>query len=873
MPEVSAISVANAQSTGSGPDGSSQPRARRRGGPRKPANLSQTRAEDAASTEGSDLRGQADGARRLRKPRAQETRKDGQLGEPSTPNAERLEGPSGGQRKRRGPPKAKQEGPGVQGASGSTQPPRHQQPKHSTDARPGEHRIAPQSNQATPIDESSAQAKRPRRPRGRKFHGELTEGTPGESNRQDVPSSEKYRTSVPKKDDLTSRLIYDLSTPPYPDCLICFAPITPMQPTWSCSPSNPTLAATDDESGLSGGGSRADTSAQCCWMTFHLKCIRSWAAKSVKDVVEAWRARGEEREVIGVFAARLRIPSRRDWLRLTHVPTHALARVLVVTRVRSIAILVLALPVRRADVRSAVGITYARKPATLDEREMGCGEGEEKECMVLEDGKEERWIDSLNTLLPGRSIVAFTVVPNLAIHLRLLPSLAHGRHQSSPTAPAANTLSRRPQRRSSLLAQFSLWKAASTCVLHDAIRGPVHHAPLPSSARADADPQLARSAVLKIKPALALVPVVRRALMWISSANVPANHLRLSLQPTSASLWPSFDPPCMPRGPDSMPAVPILDQQDFWLAVSTTASDFVMAMLVVRVTHPAASPESSACLLSTHAPWPVMLPPPATSRNPVVQLSPSLVLAAEFASREGGQQPKCTNECAIAKRNARLAEALNINPDRANSRLNQVTYNDDLVAFARVNAKFCSIVEKSFADFLASDKKSQILPHMPEAKRKFVHDLAAVYRIDTQMVDQEPHRSVQLLRRIDSRVPSPLLSSVIAPPSTSASLGKLTDLRTGLQPLSRPGSSRVSPSPSPAPGSSGVGAGKGWTSVVARPPQAAPTPSGWSTLPVRTQTPGRSTPSPGPPRIASVPPPQPPPANTEDVPDNWEDET
>ena len=50
--------------------------------------------------------------------------------------------------------------------------------------------------------------------------------------------------------------------------------------------------------------------------------------------------------VLGVFAARLRIPSRRDWLRLTHVPTHALARVLVVTRVRSIAIPVLALPAR-----------------------------------------------------------------------------------------------------------------------------------------------------------------------------------------------------------------------------------------------------------------------------------------------------------------------------------------------------------------------------------------------------------------------------------------------------------------------------------------------------------------------------------------------
>ena len=32
---------------------------------------------------------------------------------------------------------------------------------------------------------------------------------------------------------------------------------------------------------------------KCCWTTFHLKCVRSWAAKSVKDVEEALRGRGE----------------------------------------------------------------------------------------------------------------------------------------------------------------------------------------------------------------------------------------------------------------------------------------------------------------------------------------------------------------------------------------------------------------------------------------------------------------------------------------------------------------------------------------------------------------------------------------------------
>lgn len=45
-----------------------------------------------------------------------------------------------------------------------------------------------------------------------------------------------------------------------------------------------------------------------------------------------------------------------------------------------------------------------------------------------------------------------------------------------------------------------------------------------------------------------------------------------------------------------------------------------------------------------------------------------------------------------------------------------------------------------FDSFITSERKSQVLPYMPEARRKFVHDLAAVYRMDTQMVDQEPHR-------------------------------------------------------------------------------------------------------------------------------------
>ena len=84
------------------------------------------------------------------------------------------------------------------------------------------------------------------------------------------------------------------------------------------------------------------------------------------------------------------------------------------------------------------------------------------------------------------------------------------------------------------------------------------------------------------------------------------------------------------------------------------------------------------------------------------------------------------------------------------------------------------------------------------------------------MVDEEPHRSVQLIRRIDSRIPSPLLSASVASQSVSSSttsLGKLADLRAPLaqmpRPASGPGRSQTS---SPAPP---LGAGsRGWTSVV-----------------------------------------------------------
>jgi len=167
-----------------------------------------------------------------------------------------------------------------------------------------------------------------------------------------------------------------------------------------------------------------------------------------------------------------------------------------------------------------------------------------------------------------------------------------------------------------------------------------------------------------------------------------------------------------------------------------------------------------------------------------------------------------------------------------------VTYSDELIGFARGNSKFLPIVEKAFADFIASEKRTQVLPHMPPDRRKFVHDLAAVYRMDTQMVDQEPHRSVQLLRRVDTRVPTPVLSAFIASIVSPPSLGKLADFRALKGTASNSSSSpwrTNGTTPSPKPLTSGGGSvaptltpsnQRGWTAVVANPvrPVAAPRP-------------------------------------------------
>ena len=61
--------------------------------------------------------------------------------------------------------------------------------------------------------------------------------------------------------------------------------------------------------------------------------------------------------------------------------------------------------------------------------------------------------------------------------------------------------------------------------------------------------------------------------------------------------------------------------------------------------------------------------------------------------------PKCTNECGIAKRNAKLADALGITPE-SREKVSAVSYHEELVASAKSNHKFLGVVEKALAEYV-----------------------------------------------------------------------------------------------------------------------------------------------------------------------------
>ncbi|KAI5997081.1 hypothetical protein EDD15DRAFT_392135 [Pisolithus albus] len=177
---------------------------------------------------------------------------------------------------------------------------------------------------------------------------------------------------------------------------------------------------------------------------------------------------------------------------------------------------------------------------------------------------------------------------------------------------------------------------------------------------------------------------------------------------------------------------------------------------------PAACPETGPCLT------PVTLTCPCGNRRSTVPCS----------NKE--QRLACNEDCAVRKRNEKPSEAFGISREKREEMAAgpKAIWSDELVDFyarATANAKFVRLMEDTLAEFVKSSRRTQVLQCMTAERRKFVQGLASVYRVDTTEVDQEPPRSVRLIRRIDTRIPVPLLSQSAV---SAASSSKLVDLRS-----------------------------------------------------------------------------------------------
>ncbi|EPQ28274.1 uncharacterized protein PFL1_04101 [Pseudozyma flocculosa PF-1] len=155
---------------------------------------------------------------------------------------------------------------------------------------------------------------------------------------------------------------------------------------------------------------------------------------------------------------------------------------------------------------------------------------------------------------------------------------------------------------------------------------------------------------------------------------------------------------------------------------------------------------------------------------------------------------KCNDSCIIAERNAKLAEALGLNPAEKAA---PAAYEHETLQFYSVpaNRKFCEEVEATLNDFIRSPRAGMILPPANKLQRKFTHELAAVYKLATESLDSEPRRSVSVRRKQDSRIPKPLISEAFAAAKATLMATQMSGSKGsgGLAQLRRPGTEAPKP--------------------------------------------------------------------------------
>ncbi|RKO89941.1 hypothetical protein BDK51DRAFT_13552, partial [Blyttiomyces helicus] len=124
----------------------------------------------------------------------------------------------------------------------------------------------------------------------------------------------------------------------------------------------------------------------------------------------------------------------------------------------------------------------------------------------------------------------------------------------------------------------------------------------------------------------------------------------------------------------------------------------------------------------------------------------------------------CDETCALAERNRRLAEALEV--DTSPNAPPITEYDDALLRYAHHNLAWARTVEKTLKEFLEDrTKRTHHFPHTRSGRAPFIAGLAVHYNLVGEVVDADSGRGSVIVRKTASRlpaVPHPLISSAAA---------------------------------------------------------------------------------------------------------------
>ena len=79
-------------------------------------------------------------------------------------------------------------------------------------------------------------------------------------------------------------------------------------------------------------------------------------------------------------------------------------------------------------------------------------------------------------------------------------------------------------------------------------------------------------------------------------------------------------------------------------------------------------------------------------------------------------------------------------------------YNDILIQLGKANISLVLRLERRFEELIKGHSTKSLLGSMDRIERRIVHEVAKFYQLDTESFDKEPHRSVTVTKRKDSKM-------------------------------------------------------------------------------------------------------------------------